>query len=123
MVDTGSLRLELDRIKFLIDSGTLHWNKGLLQAIGYREFQSFIEHMYEPNSADLFNEAVELVIRNTIKYSKQQQKWITRLNKTLNIQFVDDAIDIPSILSLINSSCDVLKSGTEVPQWKRDHSS
>lgn len=120
MVETGTLRLELERIKLFIDLGTLHWNKGLLQAIGYREFQSFTERMHEPDASELFNQAVEQVIRNTVKYSKQQQKWITRLNKTLNIHFVDDSFETPAIVSLIHSSCNVLKFNTGVPQWSRD---
>ena len=120
MVLNNALRSELERIKPLVDSNDLHWNKGLLQAIGYREFESFVTHLHDAKAANqLFDEGVEAVIRNTIKYSKQQKKWITRLNKSINIHFVDDSFDIPAIISIIESSGDSLRSPCGVPQWKR----
>jgi tRNA dimethylallyltransferase len=117
MVNNGALRAELVRIKPLVESGTLRWNKGLLQAIGYREFESYVDHIDDPQADQYFNEAVELMIRNTLKYSKQQQKWITRLEKTLNIQLLDDSFSIEEILSLIRSCPSPPKPNHIIPQW------
>ncbi len=122
MVAHDALRNELLRIKPLVDSGVLRWNKGLLQAIGYREFETFVNHLEDENgsSDELFNEAVELVIRNSVKYSKQQQKWITRLDKTLHIHFVDDSFSIEDIISTIRSAPHPIKPNQSVPQWSKD---
>ncbi len=117
MVSNDALRTELVRIKPHVESGTLRWNKGLLQAIGYREFEAYVDHIDDPQADELFNEAVELMIKNTVKYSKQQQKWITRLDKTLNIQFVDDSFSMEEILSLIRSCPPPLKPNHTIPQW------
>jgi tRNA A37 N6-isopentenylltransferase MiaA len=128
MVETGGLREEIMRITDLVGIGKLRWNKGMLQAIGYREFQPFVETMLaEQLSRDdaskdcsrhdtLFNNCVEQVIRNTIRYARQQGKWITRLSKYLNVHCVVSVNEIfPSLFS--GPPQPALKDGAQVPQW------
>jgi len=119
MIQTGALRDELDQITILVRTGKLRWNKGILQAIGYREFQPFVESIIRSGEADeqLFTEAVEAVIKNTIKYARQQGKWITRLDKYLTINYVCDFGEIFPILKE-EPIRPVLKPGISVPQWQ-----
>jgi tRNA dimethylallyltransferase len=122
MVDTGGLREEIFRISEMISKGQLRWNKGMLQAIGYREFQPFVEAISTLKSHitkdfdSLFDDCIEQVIRNTIRYARQQGKWLTRLGKYLNVHSVVCIEEIyPHLLE--GHPQPALKPGAQVPQW------
>lgn len=55
-----------------VECGTLGWNRGPLQGIGYKEFREWVESP----SADCWSRCVDRVKTGTVKYSRQQVKWI-----------------------------------------------
>jgi tRNA dimethylallyltransferase len=110
MVKTGGLREELSRIKTMIGTGELRWNKGLLQAIGYREFEALISNEIQTGQLNehLFDEAVRQVIHNTIRYAKKQKKWIRKLEEYIEVIHTSD------IDRILGASPSKLKS---LPSW------
>lgn len=115
MLAENKLRAELYRIRDLLDSGTLAWNKGLLQAIGYREFEAFITALRTAGCEDetLFTQAVEDLVRNTVRYAKKQATWIRKIEKYMMIHYFEN-FDFPEIRSLLLSNESQLKS---LPTW------
>ena len=99
MISSGGLERELHEIQNLVLGGKLRWNKGLLQAIGYREFQDYITQRIDTGVGDkaLFDQAVEEMTRNTIRYAKKQLKWIKKLESYIEVinveKFGEDVID------------------------------
>jgi tRNA dimethylallyltransferase len=115
MIKTGGLMRELDEIAKLVADKKLQWNKGLLQAIGYREFEAFVAELNETgnNNMDLFNQALDEVIRNTVRYSKKQQKWIKKIGQYLELIHVKEFT--PDLISKIREAGPIkVKS---MPQW------
>jgi len=85
MLVNHSLKNELMKIKTLVDAGSLKWRKGLLQAIGYREFEKYLTLLPAEGAEKLFQEGIEEMVRNTVRYSKKQKKWIKKLATHLEI--------------------------------------
>ena len=85
MLLNDSLKNELMKIKTLVDAGSLKWRKGLLQAIGYREFEKYLTLLPAEGAEKLFQEGIEEMVRNTVRYSKKQKKWIKKLATHLEI--------------------------------------
>jgi tRNA A37 N6-isopentenylltransferase MiaA len=92
MIANDALRGELRRIKDMVQQGRLRWNKGLLQAIGYREFEPFVTRAIERGVEDesLFAKGVEDLVRNTVKYAKKQSKWIKKIASMVDVVYVDE---------------------------------
>jgi tRNA dimethylallyltransferase len=95
MIASGGLLRELNSIESLLAEYKLIWNKGLLQAIGYREFEEFVTKRITTGISDqsLFDKAVEEMIRNTVRYSKKQQKWINKMETFIDLIHVDSCSD------------------------------
>ena len=115
MIASGGLLRELNSIESLLAENKLIWNKGLLQAIGYREFEEFVTKKITTGISDpsLFDKAVEEMIRNTVRYSKKQQKWINKMETFIDLIHVDSCSD--DLIRTINMHRTLkVKS---LPQW------
>ncbi|KAF4747352.1 hypothetical protein FOZ63_026600 [Perkinsus olseni] len=55
-----------------VKSGALGWNRGPLQGIGYKEFREWVENP----TAETWDRCIDRVKTGTVKYSRQQVKWI-----------------------------------------------
>ena len=116
MIHENRLMNELLAIGRLLSEGKLTWNKGLLQAIGYREFEPFLTGFsLGISDVNLWDQGVEEMVRNTVRYSKKQTKWINKLATLLNIHYVEefDTNQMHDIL-LTSHGHSPLKS---LPQW------
>ncbi len=115
MVAGDRLKEELRRIKEKVVSGRLHWGKGMLQAIGYREFEPYVEALCtdQESANDLFNEGIEKTVRDTVSYAKKQLTWIRKIERNLVIHPVSDTAAIAAILS---STRNTLQLKT-LPKW------
>lgn len=104
MVENGALRAELLRVTNLVADEKLRWNKGLLQAIGYREFEPFVTSLILTGKEDesLFSNGIEDVCRNTVRYAKKQSKWIKKISAMIDVHLVDDFSD--SVVETIRSA-------------------
>lgn len=119
MLTNNALKNELVRIKFLVESGRLRWKKGLLQAIGYKEFEEFVT-LYLKHDDDgtisnyvYFDKGVEEMVRNTVRYSKKQVKWINKIKSYLEI-FAVENFESNITLSLIHAHTSRVKL---LPSW------
>jgi len=108
------LKAELYRIGDLVSAGKLRWNKGILQAIGYREFEPFVTRLCEKGAEDqaLFYQGVADLLRDTIQYSKKQKKWIRKLESMIEIFHCSD---FECMQNLIMD--EKLSSVKDIPRW------
>lgn len=106
MIKTGGLRKELDRIEKFVSGGQMQWNKGILQAIGYREFEHFVTNQIESGQPDekLFDEGVTQVVRNTVRYAKKQKKWIKKLESYVELIHVSDALTPGDLVAIVRQA-------------------
>lgn len=114
MLCEGQLKVELYRIVDLVLAGKLRWNKGILQAIGYREFEPFVTHLCEIGAEDqaLFNQGVADLVRDTIQYSKKQKKWIRKLESMIEIFHCSDFECMQNLIMDEKLSC-----VKDIPRW------
>jgi tRNA dimethylallyltransferase len=116
MIKSGGLERELDKIERMIAKGTLKWNRGILQAIGYREFELYLTRKIDSGFADLdlFNKAVDDMTRSTIRYAKKQKKWIRKFQTYVDTLIIDDLTE--DILIQIKSAGSIRVK--TLPQWR-----
>lgn len=109
MLKSGGLREELERIREYVSAGKMHWNKGLLQAIGYREFEEFIAKKIESGQSDegLFDEGVSHMVRNTVRYAKKQKKWIKKLESYVELTHVSESLTVDDIVAIVRRAGDL----------------
>jgi tRNA dimethylallyltransferase len=110
MVFSDKLKSELLRLSFLIDSCQLHWGKGLLQAIGYREFEAYLSN---PSDESQFEAGVEATIQDTLRYAKKQRTWLRRMEKLVVVHEVS-GFNKDELVGIFACSGTVLKS---TPTW------
>lgn len=110
MVSSDKLKSELLRLSVLIDSGQLQWGKGLLQAIGYREFEAYLT---TPSDESLFEAGVEATIQDTLRYAKKQRTWLRRMEKLVVVHEVS-GFNKNELVDMFACSETVLKS---TPTW------
>ena len=116
MLKNDALKNELLHIKYLVEEGKLKWGKGLLQAIGYKEFEKYLSHSSGDDavySEQLFKEAVAEMTLNTVRYSKKQSKWLKKLHSYLEIFEVENFESVKT-LSLIHAKVSLVK---RLPSW------
>ena len=87
MLRGDRLKTELMKIKEMLIENRLEWNKGILQAIGYREFEAYLSDMMQSGSCNerLFTDGVNQLILNTLRFSKKQRKWLRKLASMIQI--------------------------------------
>jgi tRNA dimethylallyltransferase len=111
MLHGDLLKTELLMIKDMVAAERLHWNKGILQAIGYREFEPYLSDWIKSGHPDekLFDEGVSNLVVNTIRFSKKQKKWLQKLDSMIEIYPYDQIDDL-----LGNNQCSNVKC---LPKW------
>lgn len=116
MLKNDALKNELLQIKSLVEEGKLKWRKGLLQAIGYKEFEKYLSQSPGDDavySEQSFKEAVAEMTLNTVRYSKKQSKWLKKLHSYLEIFEVEN-FESDRTLSLIHAKVSLVK---RLPSW------
>ena len=89
MLNDNKLLDELTRINLQVEEKKMVWNRGLLQAIGYKEF--------DPSLNQSFQQGVDAMILHTIQYSKKQEKWIRRIKKNINVFDIENLMDMKNV--------------------------
>ena len=111
MLANNALLNELIEIDAHVQRGEMHWKKGLLQAIGYREFESNSENT--STRTTLLPEQISQMISNTLKYSKKQRKWINKIEKCIKIH----KIQTFNVNEIINILSDTSIQWVTPPKW------
>ncbi len=117
MLKSAGLREELGRIREYVSAGKMQWNKGLLQAIGYREFEEFVAKQIESGQSDerLFDEGVSHMVRNTVRYAKKQKKWIKKLESYVELTHVSESLTVDDIVAIVRKPGDLRVK--RLPSW------
>ncbi|KAF4668880.1 hypothetical protein FOL47_002837 [Perkinsus chesapeaki] len=110
MVSEG-LQDELERLVVPgIKDRTLKWNRGPLQGIGYKEFREWVENP----STESWERCVEKVKTGTVKYSRQQVKWIrNKIEPFLEVCRIDTSRAGESWPELVSMASDFVKKETK----------
>ena len=84
--------------RFLNLSSSPDFSKGVLQSIGYKEFQAYLQGQCS------LDQATEALVQATLKYARKQEKWVrTRLAPHMRVHELDtsDLANWPSLVDTV----------------------